>query len=132
MVKYLLDTSVLINILNNKITFVELLGGIPLDLCRLSVITIGEVLEGVEKESKKEAEAKEVFSQFKILDVDRDVCEKFAGVRKDLRKRGQLIDNMDILIGSTALIHKLTLVTGNKKDFQRIKGLKLFNEDFAD
>lgn len=130
--KYLLDTSVLINILNNKITFVELLGGIPLDLCRLSVITIGEVLEGVEKESKKEAEAKEVFSQFKILDVDRDVCEKFAGVRKDLRKRGQLIDNMDILIGSTALVHKLTLVTGNKKDFQRIKGLKLFSGDFAD
>lgn len=132
MVKYLLDTSSLINILNGKSSFVGLLGDIPLGMCSLSVITVGEVLEGVEKDSRKEKEADNIFSKFKLLDIDREVCEKFAGIRKDLRKRGQLIDNMDILIGSTALVHKLTIITGNRRDFERVKGLKLFKEDFVD
>src|SRR3989338_5143129 len=128
---YLVDTSALINILNGKSSFVELLGGIPLQACALSVITIGEVLEWVVEGSKKEDEARGIFSRFRALDVDKKVCERFASVRRKLRQKGQLIDNMDLLIASTALVHKLILITGNKKHFERVKGLKLFTQDFA-
>ena len=50
---------------------------------------------------------------------------KFAKLRAGLRKEGNLIDNMDLLIAATCLVNKLTLITGNVKHFQRVPGLKI-------
>ena len=36
-------------------------------------------------------------------------------------------DEFDLLIGVTAVEHKLTLVTDNVKDFERLEGLKIEN-----
>ncbi len=51
---------------------------------------------------------------------------RFARLRGELRRQGQLIGDPDILIAATALDHSLTLVTRNLKDFQRISNLRLF------
>ena len=51
---------------------------------------------------------------------------RFALIRGDLRYRGELIGDPDILIAATALHHNLTLVTGNVRHFQRIAGLALY------
>jgi predicted nucleic acid-binding protein len=37
-----------------------------------------------------------------------------------------MIPDFDILIASTALVHGLSLVTRNLKDYQRIEGLDLY------
>ena len=37
------------------------------------------------------------------------------------------IDDMDILIASTALTHNLVLVTNNEKHFRRVPGLEIEN-----
>jgi tRNA(fMet)-specific endonuclease VapC len=52
--------------------------------------------------------------------------ERFAEVRSFLRRRGQLIPDFHLLIGATALHHDLTLLTFNRRDFQRIPDLKLY------
>ena len=36
-----------------------------------------------------------------------------------------LVDNMDLLIGATALVYDLTVVTHNTGHFQHIPGLRL-------
>ena len=54
--------------------------------------------------------------------------KNFAIIRGDLRKKGELIGDPDIMIAATAIVNDLNLITGNKKDFQRIKGLRLFSE----
>jgi tRNA(fMet)-specific endonuclease VapC len=46
-------------------------------------------------------------------------------VRGDLRRRGTLIADLDILIATTTLHHRLTLVTRNTRDFARVDGLRL-------
>jgi predicted nucleic acid-binding protein len=48
------------------------------------------------------------------------IMEWFAEVRAFLRRRGQLIPDLDILIAATALHYGLTLLTFNRRDFARI------------
>jgi len=61
----------------------------------------------------------------KILEINQEVVYNFAKFRSGLKKRGNLIDNFDLLIAATCLCHNLTLITGNKRDFSRIEGLKI-------
>lgn len=53
--------------------------------------------------------------------------QRFARLRGDLRRKGQLIGDPDILIAATALHHDLMLVTRNLRDFQRVPGLTLYS-----
>lgn len=46
-----------------------------------------------------------------------------ADVYADLKQRGQLITDADILIAATALYHGLTLVTNNLSHYYRVPGL---------
>jgi predicted nucleic acid-binding protein len=52
--------------------------------------------------------------------------KRFARLRGELRRQGQLIPDPDLLIAATALQHDLTIVTRNVRHFQRIPGLKLY------
>ena len=51
---------------------------------------------------------------------------RFARVRGDLRVQGLLIPQADLFIAATALHHDLTLVTRNRRRFDRIPGLTLY------
>jgi hypothetical protein len=44
-----------------------------------------------------------------------------------LNLAGRIIDDMDLLIGSTALTHNQILVTNNVSHFERIEGLEIEN-----
>lgn len=50
---------------------------------------------------------------------------KYAREKARLRKLGQPIDDFDLLIGATAITHKMVLVTNNVNHFKRIKGIKV-------
>jgi predicted nucleic acid-binding protein len=51
---------------------------------------------------------------------------RFALIRGNLRNRGELIGDPDIMIAATGLHHNLTLVTRNVRHFERIAGLPLY------
>ena len=46
-----------------------------------------------------------------LIPFDADCAEEFGRVRTDLRWQGISVDNMDLLIGATALVYDLTVVT---------------------
>ncbi len=52
--------------------------------------------------------------------------DQFAVLRADLRRRGQLIPDLDLLIAATALSHDLALLTRNVRHFARIPGLRIY------
>ena len=60
-----------------------------------------------------------------FLDVNQDVSRKFGEIRASEFDRGQFTPEMDLLIATTALVHGLTLVTHNTKDFANIHGLSI-------
>jgi tRNA(fMet)-specific endonuclease VapC len=53
----------------------------------------------------------------------------YAKEKTRLRKAGTKVDDFDLLIGVTAVIHNLTMVTNNTSHFTRLKGIVL--EDWA-
>jgi tRNA(fMet)-specific endonuclease VapC len=51
----------------------------------------------------------------------------YAREKARLRKKGLPLDDFDFLIGATAIANKLTLVTRNVNDFNRLEGIKIEN-----
>jgi tRNA(fMet)-specific endonuclease VapC len=62
-----------------------------------------------------------------LIPFDADCAEEFGRVRAGLRPRGISVDNMDLLIGATALVYDLTVVTHNTRHFRHIPGLRVEN-----
>ena len=60
-----------------------------------------------------------------IVPLDEEVCRIFARERGRLRAAGNLIGDFDLLIGATALRHGLTLLTNNRRHFERLQGLSI-------
>jgi tRNA(fMet)-specific endonuclease VapC len=54
---------------------------------------------------------------------------RFAETRAYLRRRGMIISDFDIIIGSTALLHDLTVITRNLRHFRCIPDLRIYTPD---
>jgi len=52
---------------------------------------------------------------------------EYALQRAVLKRMGRPVGEFDLLIGSTAIIHDLTLVTHNTRDFENLDLIKLEN-----
>ena len=60
-----------------------------------------------------------------VLDFDRRCSEQFGRLHGSLLQRGLPVSRIDLMIAAVALVHDLTLVTHNTRDFQSIPGLRL-------
>ena len=114
---YLLDTSVLIDAINRKRERWELLrtlveGG---DALACSAITVTEIYAGMRPHEL--AATQSFLEGMEQYDVDWQLA-RYAGLLKnEWAKKGQTVSVPDVLIGATALMHKLVLMTDNRKDF---------------
>ena len=125
----LLDTDQIISYLNGRREVVAKINNLADEGLFTSIICVAEILEGIygqEGEIKKLAQFEEFLVDIPVFPIKGEIADQFAKIRSHLRGVGRLIDNMDILIAATAMIHDLILVTNNKRDFERIKGLKLY------
>lgn len=96
----------------------------------ISIVTYGELLFGAKKSQnidKNLAVVYRIKELFPVIDIDKPIIETFSGLKVSLQKEGNPIDDMDLLIASTALTMNLTVATNNEKHFKKIKGLKIEN-----
>ncbi|RKX73898.1 MAG: VapC toxin family PIN domain ribonuclease [Spirochaetes bacterium] len=127
---YLIDTDIIIYSLKNdenvKQKFREN-QNIPKSI---SVIIYGELVYGAKKSKHIEKNLAVVYriaELFPVLDIDRSIMDVFGEIKSNLERKGNIIQDMDILIAATALSHNLILVTNNVKHFEKIKDLKIEN-----
>ena len=94
-----------------------------------SLITRYEILRGLKaKGSSSQIDAFEGFCVVSdVLPLTDSIVERAAGIYADLKTRGELIGDADILIAATALTHGLAVATNNEKHFTRIEGLDVEN-----
>jgi tRNA(fMet)-specific endonuclease VapC len=128
--KFLVDTDWIIKFLRGHQQTVEVSSSLYDEGVTISIISFSEVYEGIYRfENEKREELEENFKNFltgvKILNIDENIARIFAEQRSKLRKENRLIDNFDLLIGSTALYYNLELLTNNIKHFERIDNLML-------
>jgi len=76
------------------------------------------------KENEKERIDK-FLSSFVILDLDKESAIKSGEIEAELINSGELIDLEDIMIAAIAVKNDETLITKNKKHFEKIKDLKV-------
>ncbi len=62
-----------------------------------------------------------------VLLLNRQTMKRFAQIRDELRRRGQLIGNPNLLIAATALQQNLILLTRNLSHFQRGPELQFYS-----
>jgi tRNA(fMet)-specific endonuclease VapC len=132
MMSYLLDTDWLIQALHGRHTAVSTLGQLAGSRVAISVITIAEAYEGAFRSPDPQAyltSVRHFASAYRILGLNDAIAEQFAELRAHLRHRGALIPDFDLLIGATALQYDLTLLTFNRRHFERIPGLRLHSRD---
>jgi tRNA(fMet)-specific endonuclease VapC len=128
---YLIDSDCIIDFIKGDLGIAQTIKLISKEGISTSVICVGEILEGLYYSGHAKDIKIKYFSKFlesvKIFDVDMAISNQFAKLRGDLRLKGKLIDNFDLLIASTCIVNGLTLITGNVKHFKRIKNLKIYN-----
>jgi len=95
----------------------------------ISVISYYEIMRGIKALSnpRKMEAFHEFMSVCEIEDIDSDVAERASDIYETLRREGELIEDADILIASTALSRGLSVVTDNEKHFNRISGTTIEN-----
>lgn len=127
---YLIDTDILIYSLkdNSKVNNnFKIKRNFPKSI---SVVSYGELIYGAKKSNHKEknlANVKRIREIFPVIDITPSVMDTFGELKSSLEIEGKIIDDMDLLIASTALVHNLILVTNNEKHFSRIDGLEIEN-----
>lgn len=95
----------------------------------ITIITYYEVMKG--HEYVKARDRQKVFDEFcwlnNVIPLDQTACRIAAQVYANLRRRGNLIPDADILIAGIALAGDYVLVTQNVKHFRRIADLRVEN-----
>jgi tRNA(fMet)-specific endonuclease VapC len=135
--KVLLDTCVISEFVarqpNPKV--VAFLDELDSDDVYLSVITIGEIIKGIEKlpDSRRKAELRtwlqdDVLVRFngKILSLDTDTIVEWGMLTAGAEIAGKPMPAVDSLIAATVIANKMTLVTRNVSDFEAT-GIEIVN-----
>ncbi|MFQ6068817.1 MAG: PIN domain-containing protein [Candidatus Bathyarchaeia archaeon] len=106
-------------------TIIEMLRERRHEVGAISIITLTEVLRGLE--ARKRAKVKELLEEsFNLLNLDNEVIGTYCNLYHKLKEEGTLIPDADILIAATAITHNITLKTKDEH-FERLThlGLKL-------
>lgn len=131
MSRYMLDTDTCIFITRkSQPILLERIEAVPLEQQCISVVTLAELLYGVQLSSRKKAnqEAVDLFARHvAVLDWTPDAARHYGEIPADLKKKGQQLGANDMLIAAHARSMGAVIVTNNVKDFGRVKGLKLEN-----
>ncbi len=125
------DTSVLIDMERGSPDIENFIGGRENESFGISVITVAELLHGVHRADsekrrlKREAFVEKVIELFPIYYFNLNAARIYARVWSSLAKKGVNIGAHDLMIASTAIALGFSVVTSDKRDYEKIKGLKI-------
>ena len=125
---YLLDTCLLSELLKTRPNagVAEWIGGPDESICFVSALTLGELRKDIEKlaDGQRKDEIRnwlerDVIARFagRILSADLEVCLRWGQVSSESERMGHPRPAIDALLASTALVHRMVLVTRNERDF---------------
>jgi len=127
--KYLIDTNICIHYFKGQFKLKEKIESIGFENFAISEITLAELIYGAEKSQKVEKNLKVVENfadKIEILPIL--TCLRVYGKEKArLRSIGKTISDLDLFIGSTAIVNNMVMVTRNIREFERIEGITIEN-----
>lgn len=130
MLKYMLDTNILIYTIKNRPKKVrEIFKRCDGQMC-ISTVVLGELIYGAERSAHPEKNMEVVEGMATRLDVlpfESQDAAHFAQIRAELANAGTPIGPYDMMIAGHSRSRGLILVTNNIREFDRVPGLRLDN-----
>lgn len=131
---YLLDTNILIEFIHGNNFVINKILNVGFDKCCMSVISLHELYFGAynaknikqayyEQEMVRIGKLRE---RFFVLPLP-EAADNYGQLKTTLIKKGQRVDEFDMIIGGQALAAGLTIVTDNVKHFSRMPGVNVEN-----
>lgn len=132
--QYLLDTNILIEFMCGTPSVVDKIIQIGFDKCCTSVLSMHELYYGAYNAKKRSEKCfrqemdriERLLTKLTVLSLETK-GDVYGNIKYSLEKKGQMIDEFDMMIAGHAISEELTVVTNNLKHFDRIPGLKVEN-----
>jgi len=130
MLKYMLDTDIVIYTIKNKPAVVREAFKAHYGQICISTITLMELVYGAEKSSNPERNLQEVeglAARLDVLDYNDLAAVHTGQIRAELAKVGKPVGPYDQMIAGHARSKGFILVTNNMREFKRIPGIRVEN-----
>ena len=130
MLKYLLDTNIIIYVMKRKPLEALKVFNKNASRMAISTITLAELIYGAEKSKQVEKNLNTIedfISHLEVLPYDINATQHYGQIKAFLERSGKSIGVNDIHIAAHARSHGLTLVTNNLSEFKRVPNLALEN-----
>ncbi len=130
MLKYLLDTNIVIYTMKNRPQQVRRYFKAQQGRIGISSVTLGELVFGAEHSQQVErnlADIEALTARLEVLPFDEAAAYHFGQIRAELSRMGRPIGPYDMMIAGHARACGLKLVTNNVKEFKRVQGLIIEN-----
>ena len=127
-IAYLVDTDWAMHHLHGNTAIIERLQALHPEGLSLSVIALAELYEGVyysRDHEESERKLNDFLDSVSVVGLDEETARIFGRERGRLRSAGAIIGDMDLLIAATALQYDFTLLTNNRRHFERIDRLRI-------
>ena len=130
MLKYLLDTNIVIYVIKRKPLEVLAMFNQHEGRMAMSVVTLAELYHEAEKServSQNLAVMEDFTSRLEVLPYTAAAAQHYGAFRGALEKVGQTIGVNDLHLAAHARSQGLTVVTNNLSEFERVPGLLVEN-----
>jgi tRNA(fMet)-specific endonuclease VapC len=130
MLKYLLDTNIVIYVIKRRPLEVLDLFNANASRMAISVVTLAELLHGAEKSAQPTsnlAVVEDFCSRLQVLSYTPKAAQHYGSIRASLEMIGQPIGVNDLHIAAHARSEGLVLVTNNIREFEKVPALQVEN-----
>jgi tRNA(fMet)-specific endonuclease VapC len=127
---YLLDTDTCVYWLRGERSVHERLSSEDVRNIALSIITLAELRYGADCSARPSANHEAIdrlAGTVQIVGLDEASARAFGSIKSRLRREGNLIEDLDLLIAAISVTHSMIVVTNNGAHFGRIPELRLEN-----
>jgi tRNA(fMet)-specific endonuclease VapC len=115
-VKYVLDTNVVVRLLDGDERVLAHLADVDPRDVGIPLLVVAELLFGAEKSARREqnrARVQRLTESFPLLPLGLAIVRRYAVVRAEVEQRGRPKSDFDLMIACTALEHDAVLVTND-------------------
>ena len=130
MLRYLLDTNIVIYVLKRRPIEVLSLFNENASRLAISALTLSELFQGAEKSSRVSdnlVAIEDFCSRLEVLPYGAKAAQHYGAIRAGLEKTGQPIGVNDLHIAAHARSEGLVVVTNNVGEFARVPALQVEN-----
>ena len=128
--KYLLDTDSCVYLLNGNESLKKRVKEIGVYSLVVTNSVLAELYFGAYNSKKVEENLKriELFKKnLTVLSDSEESAKEFGKIKANLKSKGKIIEDFDILIASISIVHHCILITNNTEHFSRIDNLQTQN-----